>query len=176
LEATIVMRILTALLLLLVIGTAAAQPPVDYTLVCDGVTIGTVSYVDGEYHVALLVGATCEAPQVLSILEDESLDVTFELVDGVITFTIGEDATVPVLVEEVPQQALDGRLTAHANRAGAGHGPATAAAMRELHQPERPARPELPVAPELPVGPELPEMPELPVVPSLPEAAGGRRP
>jgi hypothetical protein len=170
-----VKRMLAALLLLLAIGTAAAQP-VDYTLQCDGVTIGVVSYVDGEYHVALLADVTCEAPQELSILDHETLEVTLERVDGVIIFTIGEDATVPVLVEEVPQQALDGRVTAHANRAVAGNGPATAAAMRDLHQPELPAVPELPELPELPVVPELPELPELPVVPSLPEAAGDRRP
>jgi len=100
-----VSRVLAAHFSILVIGTAAAQLPVDPTLKCDGTIIG----------------------------EDE----------------------VPVLVDEVPQQALDGVLTAYANRAVADHGHEIAHEMREPHQPE------LPVAPE---------RPELPVVPDLPEA------
>ena len=152
-------RMLAALFLILVIGTAAAQPPVDYTLMCDGDIIGAVSYVDGAYHVTLLAGAACDGT--LNIYEDESLDVTLDRDDdGIVTVTIGEDE-VPVLVDEVPQQALDGVLTAHANRAVAGHGQETAAAMRDLHQPELPT---------------VPERPELPVVPDLPEAATDRRP
>jgi hypothetical protein len=149
-----VRRVFAALLLTLVVGTAAAQPPVDYTLLCDDVVIGAVSYVDGAYHVVLLAGATCD-PDLLSIAEDETMDVTLERdAEGVVTVTIGEDGAT-VLVDEVPQQALDGVRGAHANRAVAGHGQETAAAMRDLHQPE---------------------LPERPVVPDLPEAAKDRRP
>ena len=158
-------RIFAALLLLLVIGLAAAQPPLDYTLMCDDEIIGAVSYVDDGYHVTLLAGVTCEGE--LSIAEDESLVVKLERDgDGIVTVTIDDEAYV---AEEVPQQALDGVLTAHANRAVAGHGQETATAMQDLHKPELPERPELP---ELPERPEPPVEPELP---DLPEAAGDRR-
>jgi hypothetical protein len=52
-----VTRILAALFSLLLIGAAAAQPPVDYILLCDGVVIGTASYVGGGFDVAVLVDA-----------------------------------------------------------------------------------------------------------------------
>ena len=153
-------RIFAALILLLVIGMAAAQPPVDYTLMCGEEIIGAVSYVDGKYHVTLLAGVTCENA-LLSNAEGDSLEVTLDYEDGIVTVTIDDE---PYVAEEVPQQALDGVRAAHANRAVAGDGQETAAAMQELHQPELP---ELPVAPE---------KPEPPVVPDLPGAAKDRRP
>lgn len=182
-------RILAVLFSLLVIGTAVAQPPVDYTLLCDGEIIGTASYVGGELHVAVVAGATCDG--VLSVAEDDTLDLTLEWGDGVLAVTIddmsGEPVSGPAI--EVPQQAIDGMVGAARNRTAAaerrGHGQENSAAKREQHQPERPIRPIVPeppiqpIAPDLPVVPVEPETsgrPELPVAPAQPDAPRGRRP
>jgi hypothetical protein len=148
-------RILTTALFLmsLMVGIANAQPPVDYTLTCDGEVIGVVSYVDGQFHVAILEGVTCEG--ILSIAGDETLEVTLEWSDdGAIVTIAGEQ----VLAEEVPEQALAGMVTAQENRAEASEnqtrGEEEAAAARER-------------------APELPEAVES--RPELPEAGGSRR-
>jgi hypothetical protein len=181
-----VKRTLLVLLSLLAIGMAGAQPPVDYTLMCGDDAIGAASYVAGAYHVVLLAGVTCEGA--VTVAEDEALVVALVRDADGVTVTFGADAVVARVVE-VPQQALEGKLNAHANRAAAGHGRETAAAMRERHQPDRPVLPEPPELPELPVVPEppivpgppdvplvpeLPGLPELPVEPSVPETGGGR--
>jgi len=174
-----VTRLLAALVSLLIIGTAAAQPPVDATLLCDGEVIGTASYVDGELHVALLVGATCEGEQTVA-QDGSTYTLERDEATGVVTVTIGELSAAAI---EVPQQALDGMVGATEHRAAAaehrGRGEETSAAKRAEHQPERPDRPEDPETPDEPEAPEAPETPEGPDGPELPElpaAAGGRRP
>jgi hypothetical protein len=175
-------RLLAALFSLLMIGTAAAQPPVDFTLLCDGAVIGTASYVDGELHAALLVGATCEGER--TVAQDGSpYTLERDEATGVVTVTIGDLSGVAI---EVPQTALDGKVGATENRAAAaerrGHGEETSAAKRAEHQPERPDRPERPEDPETPDEPEAPDAPETPEgpdrpeLPELPVTAGGRRP
>lgn len=150
-------------LVLLVIGNANAQTPIDYTLTCDGEIIGVVSSVDGTLRVAILEGVTCEGE--LSIAGDETLDVTLEWdIDGATVTIAGES----VLAEEVPAQALAGMVTAHEHRAAAfahrTRGEEEAAAARER-------RPDLPEAID-----HLPDLPELDErQPDLPAAAGNRR-
>jgi hypothetical protein len=178
-----VIRVFAALFSLLMIGTAVAQPPVDYTLQCDNEDIiGIASFVDGEFHVAVLAGTTCTEG---TLLEDgRTFSIVIDEVTGVVTISIFDSnetlAAIEVEAIEVPQQALDGMLDAAQNRAAAGErrgqGQETAAAKRAEHQPALPAVTGDPVDVEMLDQPELPVLPELPVVPELPEAAGNRRP
>jgi len=168
-----VTRLLAALVSLLIIGTAAAQPPVDATLLCDGEVIGTASYVDGELHVALLVGATCEGEQTVA-QDGSTYTLERDEATGVVTVTIGEWTAAAI---EVPQPALDGMVGATQNRAAAaarrGQGEETAAAKRAEHQPERSELPGEAEDHEIPSAPDRPERPERP---ELPDATGDRRP
>jgi hypothetical protein len=140
-----VTRILAALFALLLIGSAAAQPPVDYILLCGAEVVGTASYVDDEFHVALLEGAEECAGDVIamSVVGDEVLAVTIAPTDDglglVVTFG---DELEGVIADVVPQPAIDGMVGAAENRAAAGQGEETAAAMREAHQPEPPVLPD----------------------------------
>ena len=120
-------------------GAAAAQPPVDYTLVCDGVVIGAASYVDGELRVALIEGETC-AEGTVSVAQHPDLNVVIGVVDGVVTVTFVDDDST-IVAKELPSQAIAGMVTAQERRAPAfarearGHEPSAAAIE---HRPERP--------------------------------------
>jgi hypothetical protein len=176
-------RVVLLFFMSIFVGLAVAQPPVDYVLVCGDEVIGAASFVDEEWHVAVVVGATCDGTLSLIGPEDE-LDVVLDSYAGLVMVTIGE---VVVIADEVPQPALDGMLTAQGNRgasaAGGSDGRKTAEAMVAKHQPEKPERPtpELPELPERPArerlelsersAPELPELPEgsAAELPELPE-------
>ena len=135
-------RILAAGFYLLLIGTAAAQAPVDYILLCDAAVIGTAGYVDSEFHVAVLEGLDeCAVPVLaLSTVGQEVLTVTSEWFEGVLTVTIGEMEGVAAMV--VPRPALDGMASAVQNLADAGEltrqGQETATENRAEHQSELP--------------------------------------
>jgi hypothetical protein len=113
-------RVFSSLVFVLVWGAAMAQPPVDYTLVCDDEVVGTASYVDGELHVAWSEGVTCEGT--LSVAQDSDLIVAIDTdADGRTTVTITDvDGSVSGVAEELPQVAVDGMATAQENRAEAG--------------------------------------------------------
>jgi hypothetical protein len=136
-----VTRVLATLLFLLVIGMAAAQPPVDYILLCDDVVIGTARYVGGGFDVAVLEGAEeCAEVRALSVVGDGVLAVSFAWPGGILTVTLGEMWVVAATV--VPQPALYGMVGAAENRAAAGElagqGQETAARDRAERQPELP--------------------------------------
>lgn len=144
-------RILIPLLFsFLLAGAAAAQPPVDYTILCDGAIIGAASFVDGELRVALVEDWTCDGE--VSVAQHEDLVVTIVEVDGVWMLAIGDGGPDDPMafVEEVPSQAIAGMVTAQERRAPAfareARGHEQSAAAIEEHRP------------------------------SLPEAAGGGRP
>jgi hypothetical protein len=113
------MRIFAPLFALLFAAVAWATP-LDYTLMCDDAIIGALSVTDEGLHAMLLEGATCD-PADLAVLEDEFLVVTLiEEVDGTFTVTLGEGVdALTATADEVPQQALDGRLGAFEQRAAA---------------------------------------------------------
>lgn len=113
-------RVFSSLVFVLVWGAAMAQPPVDYTLVCDDEVVGTASHVDGELHVAWSEGVTCEGT--LSVAQDSDLIVAVDTdADGRTTVTITDvDGSVSGVAEELPQVAVDGMATAQENRAEAG--------------------------------------------------------
>jgi hypothetical protein len=146
-------RILISLLLsLLIAGTAAAQPPVDYTLVCDDgesqFVIGAASFVDGALRVSLVDGATCDGT--VFVAQDTTLIVTLTVVDGVVTVTIADAEADPEFESEVrtaeakelPPQAIAGMVTAQENRASAfareGRGDEQSAAATDEHGPDLP--------------------------------------
>ena len=131
--------LLLALLSFLVTGMATAQPPVDYVLLCGDEPIGVVSVVDGELHAAVIAGATCEDGELA--ISGHGFYVTLTVdEDGVVhvevDFDEGDDTSMSATAVVVPQQAVDGMLRAHENRAAAME---RAALARE-------GRPELPEA------------------------------
>jgi hypothetical protein len=107
--------------------------------------IGAASYVDGELHVALVEGWTCEGT--VSVAQHPDLIVTFGEVDGVAIVAIGDHE--PVVVTELPSQAIAGMVTAQERRA-----PAFAREARGTEQSAAASEQR----------------------PTLPEAAGGGRP
>ncbi len=128
-------RLLTATIFLITLGLAFAQPPVDYTLVCDveGDTsvVGAASLVDGKLHVALdeTVDASWTCDGTLRVEQDE---------DGTMTVRIDFDASGKPMVtletmaegdvdlsgdaQTLPEEAIAGMVGAQENRAmAAGH-------------------------------------------------------
>lgn len=113
-------RFVASVAFLLVLGVAAAQPPEDYTLLCEGEVIGTASYVDGELHASVVEGVACDS--YLSVEQNGDLIVTLESSeeDGTtVTITSAEDGSLSAEAEELPQVAIDGKATAQENRAEA---------------------------------------------------------
>ncbi len=127
-------RRLTAIIFLITLGLAFAQPPVDYTLLCEVEVdseirtsiIGAASYVDGELHVSLDEGVTCEGT--LSVEQDDTLDVSIvsDPATGETTVTIltKQDAEGDVdlsgIAKTLPEEAIAGMVVAQENRAAAG--------------------------------------------------------
>jgi len=119
-------RLLASVVLLTVLGVAAAQPPVDHELLCidvatsEHVTIGVASVSAGQVRVAILDGATCADVEVVG-----ATDLAVELerdADGALTVTVflgGEELTEGVRVTEVPLAAIDGMLGAQRHRSAA---------------------------------------------------------
>jgi hypothetical protein len=166
---------IAALFAALLVGFASAQPPIDYTVTCDGEVLGAASLIDGELHVAIEEGVTCDG--VLAV-DGTELTVTFELdTEGTLVVTIDG---VSGSAEQVPAVAIAGMVRARENRAAAsenrGRGQETAAQHRtdgEEAVIEDAEDEDLLALAELPERPELPEVPERP---ELPAAAGGGRP
>lgn len=125
-------RILTATIFLLTLGLAFAQPPVDYTLLCEVevevegevetalVVFGVASYVDDKLHVALDEGVTCK--EGTETVEDETLtvDVVFDT-EGEATVTLATDVEgaedMSAVAQTLPEEAIAGMVGAQKNRA-----------------------------------------------------------
>lgn len=110
--------LLFALFPMLVAGVAAAQPPVDYELVCsaedvDDVVIGAVSLVDGKLHVALVEDWSCAGTMWVGEFEAD-----LDEVGGVWILTIG-DLELSAEVKVLPAVAVAGMLQAQENRTAA---------------------------------------------------------
>ncbi len=161
-------RTIAALFGVLLVGFAAAQPPVDYVLLCDGEAVGAASLVGGELHVAITAGTTCEGT--LS-LEGSDLAVIFDVdADGGITVTIDETSA---MAKERPPQAVAGMVRARENRAAAFQNRTRGEENAATH---RPAKDE---PSDEDVVENLPETPELTVPLGRPDAStggAGRRP
>lgn len=181
----------TALALLALVGAAAAQPPVDYTLLCtehveeleDAVPIGVATVVDGQLHVWLSAGWACEDTVVAVALRDDTdvIEVTVDTEHGVVTLTFGdEEAALSSEATALPQQAIDGMTNAHARRTAAfeqrGRGAETAAAAREAAGGAERPQVDLDQIDDLDDEDEDVDLDEQPARPNLPEPAGsGRR-
>lgn len=116
-------RILTSTILLFTLGLAFAQPPVDYTLLCDGDVVGAASSVDSELHVALDEDLICEGA--LTVEQDGTLTVTINVdeVTGETTVTLETeeegDADLSGVARTLPEEAIAGMVGAQKNRAAA---------------------------------------------------------
>ena len=169
-------RVLLLFFIAVFVGLAAAQPPQDYTVMCGEAEIGVASFIDGEWHFALVIGETCYGQlQLVDMDEGPYEGVEFELLeDGTVLVKDEAGDTVMVRTITVPQHALDGMVRAQQNRAhsyaGGREESEVADAMAVEHPPERPEL-ELPVLPLPPVLPEPPDLPllELPELPELPD-------
>lgn len=119
-------RVLASTIFLLIMGLAAAQPPVDFTIECDGELIGTATYVDGELHASIVEGVECTGD--LTVTQDPDVFVELERADGetTVTLTSATEGSVTGDVEELSSEALElpgvaieGMATAQENRAAA---------------------------------------------------------
>lgn len=192
-------RLLTATIFLITLGLAFAQPPVDYTLLCEvdvegevqTSVVGAASYVDGELHVALDEGVTCEGT--LTVEQDDTLtvDIVFDDATGETTVTLvtaDETDTDPSgVAQTLPEEAIAGMVGAQENRAAAADRRADAeekadAARERGEDASEEATEDLPETPD-----ETPEEPEAAVeqatevggaasVDAKPDEAGKGRP
>lgn len=169
-------RLLTATIFLITFGLAFAQPPVDYTLLCevegDTTVVGAASYVDGELHVALDEAWTCGG----TLTVEQEPDMTVEIDEaGEVTLTLADGDAMSGIPQTLPEEAIAGMVTAQQNRAMAAEhredaeGKAEAARERAGSAPEDVEK-EAPKeeAPEM----ELPETPDEDVAPEVSGSAG----
>lgn len=124
-------RLLTATIFLITLGLAFAQPPTDYTLLCEvegeiqASVVGAASYVDGELHVALdeSLDADWTCDGTLTVEQDPTLEVVieFDAETGEATVTVvTEDETDTDLsgdAQTLPEEAIAGMVIAQENRA-----------------------------------------------------------
>lgn len=179
-------RLVPAMLFLLALGLALAQP-VDYQIMCvenDATSlVGVVVVTEDGVRAAFEEGWDC-ADGTLEVqdafgetVDGVSVDVDG---DGVVTLS-GDDGGVIAEAEahELPEVAIEGMNGAQQNRAmaaqrrAAGQERAERARNGETGRPDD--LPEPPGPPEKPEAPEhLPEPPEMPEVPGPTPAAHGR--
>jgi hypothetical protein len=116
-------RILAGTFVLTLLAVALAAPPIDYELTCGeaGELIGVLSLTEGQVHVALIEGASCDAEEGIFVVgaTEIGVEVKWGAEPLEVEVTLGEgDAEVVDLVV-VPCVAIDGMLDAQRLRAAA---------------------------------------------------------